>query len=114
MYVIKEPKDYSFQKAGIKGKIFSTAPLTSKTQYFLVETQQGHKTTIIEHDCDFIYYVLEGKGIFTINGVSEKCSEGDLVVIPAGLEFIYKGKLKMIATSTPPWKEEQEETLTEQ
>ncbi len=113
MHVIKEPKDFSFAKAGIKGKIFPTFDLTNKTQYFLVETDKGHKTRIIEHECDFIYYILKGKGHFEINGKEENCSAGDLVVIPAGSTFTYKGKLKMIVTSTPPWKEEQEETLRE-
>ena len=111
MYVIKEPKGLSFDKAGIKGKIFPASDLTSKTQYFLVETEKGHATKIIEHESDFIYYVLEGKGHFEINDQKENCQPGNLVVVPAGSPFTYKGKLKMIATSTPPWKEEQEETL---
>ena len=111
MYVFKEPKEISFEKAGIKGKIFPIDNLTKKIQYFLVETDKGHETTIIEHDCDFIYYILEGKGYFKINNVKEACEKGNLVVIPADLPFTYKGKLKMMVTSTPPWKEEQEETL---
>lgn len=113
MYVIKEPKEFSFQKAGIKGKIFPISPLTRKTEYFLVETEKGHETVIVEHTSDFIYYILEGKGYFVIDGEKESCRAGDLVVIPAGKTFTYKGNLKMIATSTPLWREDQEETLTE-
>ena len=111
MHVIKAPKQYSFEKVGIKGKIFPTDKLTDKTEYFLVETENGHETEIIEHKCDFIYYILSGYGSFLINGQQEKCQPVDLVVIPMGCRFSYKGKLKMIATSTPPWFEEQEETL---
>jgi len=111
MHVIKEPKKPTFDKVGIKGKIFPIKDLTDKIHYFLVTTEKGHTTTIIEHKCDFIYYILKGKGYFEINGKKENCSAGDLVVIPAGSAFTYKGKLKMIVTSTPPWKEDQEETL---
>jgi len=111
MYVFHPPKEWSFEKVGIKGKVFPTKDLTDKTQFFLVETEKGHETTIIEHESDFIYYILEGKGYFIINDIKEECSKGDLVVIPAGTKFTYKGKFKMIASSTPPWKEEQEETL---
>ena len=111
MHVIKEPKALSFNKAGVKGKIFPITSLITSTQYFLIDTKRGHKTKIIEHECDFIYYVLEGSGYFEINNNKETCSVGDLVVIPKGSKFTYKGKLKMIATSTPPWREEQEETL---
>jgi mannose-6-phosphate isomerase-like protein (cupin superfamily) len=112
MYVIKEPKDFSFQKAGIKGKIFPISSLTRKTEYFLIETAKGHETVIVEHTCDFIYSILEGNGYFVIDGKKESCTAGDLVVIPAGKTFTYKGNLKMMATSTPPWQEDQEETLT--
>lgn len=113
MYVFKEPKDFSFQKAGIKGKIFPSHELTRKSEHFLVVTDEGHATTIIEHKSDFIYYVLKGRGYFIINGQQESCKTGDLVVVPAGSTFTYKGNLKMIATSTPPWEEGQEETLPE-
>ena len=67
MHVFKEPKQFSFEKVGIKGKIFPIEALTNKTQYFLVEIEVGHETRIIEHACDFIYYVLEGSGYFEIN-----------------------------------------------
>lgn len=111
MYVLKEPKEISFEQVGIKGKLFPMQDITNKTQYFLVDTETGHETTIIEHKSDFIYYILSGDGYFIINDSKEDCSAGDLVVIPAGAKFTYKGKLKMITTSTPPWKEEQEETI---
>ncbi len=111
MYVIKEPKDISFNKVGIKGKIFLMSDLTKSTSFVLVETEQGHETTIIEHKSDFIYYILEGSGYFLINDTKEECSQGDLVVIPAGTKFTYKGKFKMLLSCTPPWTEEQEEMI---
>ncbi|MGH7202847.1 MAG: hypothetical protein ACREHC_00190 [Candidatus Levyibacteriota bacterium] len=111
MYVIKEPTQESFQKVGITGKIFPTFALTTKTEFVLVQTQSGHATTIIEHKSDFVYYVLEGKGYFLIEDQKESCNKGDLVVIPAGKKFTYKGNLKLLLIVTPPWKEEQEETV---
>ncbi|HCS78427.1 TPA: hypothetical protein DIV55_01655 [Patescibacteria group bacterium] len=59
-----------------------------------------------------IYFILEGKGHFIINEVKEGCSKGDLVVIPAGTIFTYEGKFRLLLSCTPPWKIEQEETLT--
>lgn len=95
----------------MKGKLFPTFGLTAETEFFLVETETGHETTIIEHDCDFCYYILEGQGYFKIEDTKEECFPGNLVVIPSGTKFTYKGRLKMLATSTPPWEEEQEETI---
>lgn len=111
MHVAKEPTEFTFDKVGIKGKIFPIGNLTTRISFVLVETKQGHKTTIIEHKSDFIYYVLEGKGYFVINDATEECNQGDLVVIPAGTKFTYKGNLTLLLSCTPPWEAEQEETI---
>jgi len=111
MYVIKEPKDFDFEKVGIKGKIFPIKNLTRKTHFVIIEAEKGHNTKIIEHESDFVYYILAGKGYFEIDGEKEECEAGNLVVIPAGHKFIYKGNLRMLLSSTPPWREEQEETI---
>lgn len=112
MHILKQPNENSFEKVGIKGKIFPTKELIGEDAgYVLIETEAGHETTIIEHGCVFTYYILEGKGHFEINEEREDCEAGDLVVIPKGAKFTYKGKLKMLLITTPAWREEQEETL---
>jgi mannose-6-phosphate isomerase-like protein (cupin superfamily) len=67
-HILKLPKKYSFKKVGIKGKNFSVADITPRTGICQIETEKGHETTIIELACDFIYYILEGKGHFIIEG----------------------------------------------
>lgn len=111
MHVIKEPKEYSFDTAGHKGKVFPMNHLVNKTQVVYIEMEKKLETTIIGHKCDFVYYVLEGKGYFLINDKKEDCAKRDLVVIPAGTKFTYQGKLKLLLVSTPPYKQEQEEIL---
>ena len=103
MFVIKEPSDYSFDKIGHKGKIFPTESITDKTQFLLLNIERGIDVTLRQRGCDYVYYVLEGQGYFEINGVREDCAAGDLVMIPAGNKFIYKGKMKMLLNCTPPW-----------
>ena len=110
-HVLKLPSGHSFEKVGIKGKKFSVADVTQKTGVCQIETKGGHETTIIEHECDFIYYILEGVGYFVIDDQNEDCTKGDLVVIPAGLKFKYVGDLKMLLITTPAFYPEQEETL---
>lgn len=112
MYVLKEPQAVSFEKVGVQGKIFSVSDIISSAEFVLIDTENGHETMIRENVSDFIYYVLEGSGYFLINDTKEVCSQGDLVVIPSGKKFIYKGKLKMLLITTPPWQEEQEETFS--
>ena len=110
-YVLKKPSDYSFEKVGIKGKKFSVAEITSRTGICVIETEKGHETTIIEHKCDFIYYILEGSGYFEIDGQKKDFVREDLVIVPAGSTFRYVGKCKMLLITTPPYFPEQEETL---
>lgn len=111
MYVLKEPNEYSFQKVGISGKLWPMTQLVKSTSFLLIETEKGHETTIREKESDFIYYVLEGKGEFIVNGAHEPCVKGDLVVIPRGNAFTYKGTMRLLLSCTPPWTEKQEETL---
>lgn len=112
MYVLKPPIENSFEKVGIKGKIFPSKELAGEdADYLLLETETGHETTIIEHASVFTYYILEGSGYFEINDEREDCTTGDLVIIPKGTKFTYKGKLKMLLINTPAWREEQEETV---
>ena len=96
MFVIKEPENYSFDKIGHKGKIFPSDCITDKTQFVLLEVENGINVTLCQKKCDYAYYILEGAGYFEINGAREDCAVGDLVVIPAGNKFTYKGKMKLL------------------
>ena len=107
-HVLKLPNDYSFEKVGIKGKKFSVGDITQKTGICQIETEGGHKTTIIQHECDFIYHVLDGEGYFVIDSQSENCIKGDLVVVPADSKFRYVGDLKMLLITTSAFYPEQE------
>ena len=110
-YVLPQPEETTFDRAGVKGKLFPTFGLTAEAQFTLVETEVGQNITLMEHDCDLAYYILEGDGQFTIDNTVEECHPGNLVVIPMGTKFTYSGRLKMFEVCTPPWEEEQEETV---
>jgi mannose-6-phosphate isomerase-like protein (cupin superfamily) len=108
VYVIEEAEEWDFERAGVRGKGFVTGELTGRAGYLVIETDSGHSTTIIERESDFVYYVLGGQGAFKIGGHLETCKSGDLVVIPAGKEFNYTGKLRLLLISSPIWTAEQE------
>ncbi len=110
-HVFKLPKEYSFEKVGIKGKTFETQSLSDKVEFNIIETETGHETKIIEKECTFSYFILDGEGSFEIDDKIEKCEKGDLVLIPNNTPFIYKGKMKLLLVTVPAWSPEQEETL---
>lgn len=65
--------------------------------------------SLVQKECDFVYYILEGKGTFYINDRPEPCAHDNLVVIPKGTKFSYEGSsLRMLLSSTPPWHADQE------
>lgn len=110
-YTFHLPDDYSFDKIGHKGKIFPTDILTKKAQFIWLEVEDGINVVLRQNECDYFYYILEGNGYFEIEGLKEDCGKGDLIVIPAGKKFTYKGKMKIMLVSVPPWYPEQETTL---
>lgn len=110
-HVFNEPDELSFDKVGVKGKIFPITEQTDDIQFVRIDTETGHQTKISQEVCTFSYYVLEGSGYFEIDDVKEDCGVGDLIVIPPKKAFIYKGKMKLLLVVTPPWREEQEKTL---
>lgn len=109
--VLKEPEQYTFQKFGIRGKAFPSWGLNSDVQFYIIDTDTGHETTVIEHESDFAFYILNGEGDFIIDDVTEHAVVGDLVVVSAGSKFTYKGQLRMFVTVNPPWLENQEEAI---
>lgn len=108
-YVLTEPEEITFERAGIRGRMFPAAALTSEADFTIVETDAGQSLALIEHETDVIYYVLEGDGQFIIDDTPEECHPGNLVIIPQGTKFTYQGRLKMLEICTPPWEESQEE-----
>jgi mannose-6-phosphate isomerase-like protein (cupin superfamily) len=108
MYAHRTPSEPTFSRSGVTGYKFPTQNLTDKTQFLIIETAQGHNTTIIEKECVFSYYILEIEGHFIIDNNKQACKTGNLVVIPANTPFRYQGKLKMLLNVTPPFYPEQE------
>lgn len=48
------------------------------------------------------YFVLEGAGLFVLNGVETVVQQGDLVVIPDGGKYSYTGAMKLFEFNFPP------------
>jgi hypothetical protein len=63
-YALPEPKNWDFERAGVRGKAFPTNELTGHAGFLIIETETGHETTIIERESDFIYYIISGSGTF--------------------------------------------------
>ena len=59
-----------------------------------------------------IYYILEGKGIFIIDGAEITVKKTDVIIVPHNTPYDYNGKMKLFLVHTPPWNEEAEVNLS--
>lgn len=50
-----------------------------------------------------IYYVLEGKGIFSIDGEIYEFEKDNVIEIKKNTEFVFAGKMKLLYISVPAY-----------
>ena len=93
------------EKHGIKLDVF---PNNHDSGIVLVNTESGHNQEFYDKQSIFTYIVLEGTGIFFLDGEPIEVSSGDVLSIQPNTRVYYKGKLKMILITNPAWKAENE------
>lgn len=101
-YIKKISKEPDFEEKGFfKGYHLTTGNQDVGIDY--IEMESGHQFIQKELKSILIYYIIEGKGIATIDNNKYEIEQGDTVEIPVGKEFAFKGKMKMIEIMNPPF-----------
>jgi mannose-6-phosphate isomerase-like protein (cupin superfamily) len=109
-YVFPEPSEYKFKDVhGHDGKFFGTS--SPRTNHLIIECQEKLTVSLVQHESEFNYYVLQGSGYFMFSDEQQAVKAGDLVVIPPGTKFSFGGTLKMLLINTPRYTPEQEEVV---
>ncbi len=109
-YVYHEPAEYTFENVnGHSGKVLSTSRPT--TEHLIITCDKELTVSLIQHESEFNYYILEGTGFFAFDDAKQDVQAGDLVVIPPNTKYTFAGKLKMLLINTPHWSKEQEEII---
>lgn len=103
-YKVSEAKQ--FNKHGIDLTIYPTDVATAKM--VRVDVVEGHFQEFSDKESTYIYYIIEGGGTFVLNDERVEASATDMIVIPPKTRIYYFGKMKMVLTVTPPFKEENE------
>lgn len=75
------------------------------------ETQVGHSEEFRHTRSAFIYFILEGAGEWVIEGVPFPVAASDVVIVPPGKKFYFRGKLKQVCVTAPAWDQEHEATI---
>jgi mannose-6-phosphate isomerase-like protein (cupin superfamily) len=97
------------EKHGVRMKIYNSSEDCPQAAVCYQETEKGHEEEFIHHKSAFIYYILEGKGKWVIDGKEHDAEAGDVVIVPPGRRIYFKGKLKQLCITAPAWEEAHEE-----
>ena len=73
-----------------------------------MSVEKGHFQEFYDKESYYIYYIYDGKGTFVLNDEKIEAKTADLIVIPPKTRIHYFGKMKMVLTVTPAFKEENE------
>ncbi len=100
-YIKRRPKETSFIQKGLKG--YSYDINTKLVSVDVEDVHKGHDRYYKNLVSTTIYYVISGSGIFKINNEEYGVIEGDVVEIPANIEFVFAGEMKLLVVMTPPF-----------
>ena len=100
-YICKLPNEPTFIQKGLTG--FAYLLENKAVQVYFCDSTQGHENYEISKKCTHIYYILEGKGFFELDGVKYDVRPGMLIEVPPHVEYCYTGKMKLLLIMNPPW-----------
>ena len=89
-------------------RIYTTKEDCANAAILYQETETGHAEEFVHDKSDFLYYILEGSGTWVVEDRKFDVRAGDVVVVPAGNRFWFRGNLKQICITAPAGEEKYE------
>jgi mannose-6-phosphate isomerase-like protein (cupin superfamily) len=88
-----------FSKHGIDLTVYNEGVKEANVVH--VQVEEGHFQEFYDVESTFIYYIIQGKGIFYLDDKKVEVKATDLVVIPPKTKIYYFGKMEMVLTVAP-------------
>lgn len=101
--VIRREEGVNLEKHGVRMRVYTAEGAPAGVVY--QETESGHAEEFCHEKSAFIYYIVEGEGIYVIGGVEHRVRPGDVVVVPPGNSIYFRGRLRQVLVTVPPWEE---------
>ncbi len=73
-----------------------------------ISVKKGHFEEFYNVKSFYIYYIVEGKGIFVLNDERIDAQATDLIVVPPKTRIHYFGTMKIVLTVSPAYDEKNE------
>ncbi len=107
--MIHKKKDaVEIEKQGVRMYIYNGKEDCPQAAVAYQETEKGHAEEFCHEKSAFIYYIIEGHGTWVIEDVEHSVEAGDVVIVPPGRKFYFKGSLKQVCITAPAWEEKYE------
>jgi len=101
--VIRREEAVDLEKHGVRMRVCTTEGAPAGIVY--QETESGHAEEFCHEKSTFIYYIVEGEGVYVIGGVEHRVRAGDVVVVPPKSSIYFKGRFRQVLVTVPPWEE---------
>ena len=99
---------FNTSKQGVNMCIYNSKDQCPNAAVAYQETDKGHGEEFYHDKSAFIFYIIEGEGTWFIEDTAYTVSATDVVIVPPGKRFYYKGTLKQVCITAPAWEEEYE------
>lgn len=96
------------EKHGVRMQIYNSREDCPQAAVAYQETERGHAEEFYHEKSAFIYFILEGKGTWIIEDAEYPAEAGDVVIVPPGKRFYFRGALKQVCVTAPAWEEKHE------
>jgi mannose-6-phosphate isomerase-like protein (cupin superfamily) len=106
--IIKKESAIEFEKQGVTMRVYNSKEQCPEASIVYQETLGGHHEEFYHSKSNFIFYIIEGSGTWFIEDDPHDVESGDVIIIPPGTRFFYKGTLKQICITAPAWEQEYE------
>ena len=104
--IFKKENAPEFEKHGVKMRVYNTKEQCPEASVVYQETKNGHLEEFYHAKSNFIFYIVEGKGIWFIEDIPYEVCTGDVVIVPPNTRFYYEGSLKQVCITSPAWEPE--------
>jgi mannose-6-phosphate isomerase-like protein (cupin superfamily) len=106
--IFKKEDSTEFEKKGVKMRVYNSKEQCPQASIVYQETQKGHLEEFYHSKSYFVYYIIEGEGVWFIEDEPFNVKTGDVVIVEPNKRFYYKGCLKHVCITSPSWEPEYE------
>jgi mannose-6-phosphate isomerase-like protein (cupin superfamily) len=102
---------FHITKNGVDMWIYNGKDECAEAAVVYPETPTGHAEEFRHSKSAFIFFILEGSGEWIIEDETFPVTAQDVVIVPKGKRFYYRGNLKQVCITAPAWEAGYEEHI---